>query len=181
MLRAALALVSTVVGLVLLLGYKTAPGHSGGRPAALAPPTHGSGGSATPAHKSPRTPHSATHHTTPPAHKTTPPTQTHASSAPPTHAPAPARQTLTGSTAQTPYGPVQVQATMQNGRLVDVTALQTPSAAQQSQAIASYAVPVLRKEALAAGNAHINVVSGATYTSDGYAQSLQSALDQAGG
>jgi uncharacterized protein with FMN-binding domain len=89
--------------------------------------------------------------------------------------------TVTGSTVQTDYGPVQVQVTLAGGRITGVTALQTPSDNPRDQEIASYAVPQLTREAIAAQSAHIDAVSGASYTSQGYIQSLQSALDRAGG
>ena len=80
----------------------------------------------------------------------------------------------------TRYGPVQVEITVANGQLTDVTALQLPSDDRRSASISSRAEPMLRSEALAAQSASIDGVSGATYTSDGYAQSLQAALDAAG-
>jgi uncharacterized protein with FMN-binding domain len=86
---------------------------------------------------------------------------------------------FTGGTAQTRWGPVQVKVTITGGHLVDVVALQTPASHQRSVFINDQAVPMLRSEALQAQSANINTISGATYTSDGYAQSLQSALDQA--
>ncbi|WP_269854974.1 FMN-binding protein [Streptomyces sp. RPT161] len=89
--------------------------------------------------------------------------------------------TVTGDTEQTDYGPVQVQVTLANGRITGVTALQTPSDNPRDQEIASYAIPQLTREAIAAQSAHIDAVSGASYTSAGYIQSLQSALDRAGG
>jgi uncharacterized protein with FMN-binding domain len=58
--------------------------------------------------------------------------------------------------------------------------VQTPSVASRSQEIADYAVPTLTREALGAQSAHIQAVSGASYTSEGYMLSLQSALDKAG-
>jgi uncharacterized protein with FMN-binding domain len=66
-----------------------------------------------------------------------------------------------------------------NGKLADVTAVRTPDGNPRDRAIARYAVPQLRQEALAAQSAHIDSVSGASYTSDGYRRSLQSALDSA--
>jgi uncharacterized protein with FMN-binding domain len=76
------------------------------------------------------------------------------------------------------YGIVQVRVTLQQGRIADVTILQEPSGGR-SGSIASYAVPELRREVLAAQSASIDTVSGASYTSDGYARSVQSALDSA--
>jgi uncharacterized protein with FMN-binding domain len=89
-------------------------------------------------------------------------------------------KTVTGETAQTRWGPVQVKITVKNGKITDVTAVQSPSDNPRDQEINSYALPQLKSEALAAQSASIDTVSGATYTSDGYRQSLQSALDSAG-
>ncbi|MGW3107321.1 FMN-binding protein, partial [Streptomyces sp. NPDC001100] len=89
-------------------------------------------------------------------------------------------KTVTGDTVQTRWGPVQVKITVKNGKITDVTAVQYPSDNPRDQEINSYALPQLKSEALAAQSASIDTVSGATYTSDGYRQSLQSALDSAG-
>lgn len=88
--------------------------------------------------------------------------------------------TFTGTTAQTRYGPVQVQITVAGGKITEVTALQLTNQDGRSVAISQQAAPVLRQEALQAQSAKIQAVSGATYTSDGYVTSLQSAIDQAG-
>ncbi|MEW2270631.1 FMN-binding protein [Streptomyces griseofuscus] len=90
-------------------------------------------------------------------------------------------KTVTGETAQTRWGPVQVRVTVKGGRLTEVTAIQYPTENPRDQEINSYALPQLRREALAAQSARIDMVSGATYTSTGYQQSLQSALDQVHG
>ncbi len=87
--------------------------------------------------------------------------------------------TVTGDTAQTQWGPVQVQITVAGGKITDITPVQYPNGNGRDQEINSYALPVLAKEALAAQSANIDHVSGATVTSDGYVQSLQSAIDQA--
>jgi uncharacterized protein with FMN-binding domain len=76
---------------------------------------------------------------------------------------------------------VQVRITVSGGRISDITALQLPTDRRRSQQISQYAGPILRSEAIAAQSASIDTVSGATYTSQGYEQSLQSALDQAHG
>ncbi|MFE2069563.1 FMN-binding protein [Streptomyces sp. NPDC059467] len=89
-------------------------------------------------------------------------------------------KTVTGDTVQTRWGPVQVRVTVKNGKITDVTAVQYPQDNPRDQQINSYALPQLRSEALAAQSAKIDTVSGATYTSGGYQQSLQSALDSAG-
>jgi uncharacterized protein with FMN-binding domain len=85
----------------------------------------------------------------------------------------------TGSAVQTPFGTVQVQVTLQNGTITDVRALQLPTGRGHTQQISSYAGPQLRSEVLQAQSAQVDTISGATYTSEGYMQSLQSALDQA--
>jgi uncharacterized protein with FMN-binding domain len=80
---------------------------------------------------------------------------------------------------QTQFGPVQVQVTIANGKITNVTALQLPSDRQRSAYISGIVGPMLQSEALTAQSAQIDLISGATYTSDAYAQSLQAALDQA--
>jgi uncharacterized protein with FMN-binding domain len=87
---------------------------------------------------------------------------------------------IDGPVVSNPYGDVQVRITVDSGRLVDIKALQLPQDRQRSAEISGFAGPELRSEALKAQSANIYVVSGATYTSDGYAQSLQAALDRAG-
>jgi uncharacterized protein with FMN-binding domain len=85
----------------------------------------------------------------------------------------------TGSTVNTKFGPVQVQVTIAGGKITNVSALQTPGGRQKSIDINQQAVPILTSETLAAQSAKIDNVSGATYTSNGYVKSLQSALDLA--
>jgi uncharacterized protein with FMN-binding domain len=75
---------------------------------------------------------------------------------------------------------VQVRITVTGTRISNIETLQTPSDASYSRQVAAYAVPILRQEALAAQGAHIDAVSGATWTSQGYADSLQGAIDRAG-
>lgn len=84
-----------------------------------------------------------------------------------------------GSVVNTRYGPVQVQIQVTNGALTDVAVVQYPDADRKSVRINEQALPTLRSEALTAQSARVDTVSGATYTSDGYAQSLQSAIDAA--
>ena len=87
---------------------------------------------------------------------------------------------VTGDVADTRWGPVEVRITVTNGQLTDVNAVEYPSENPRDQEINSYAIPALNHEALAAGSAQIDMISGATYTSQGYITSLQSALDKAG-
>jgi uncharacterized protein with FMN-binding domain len=75
---------------------------------------------------------------------------------------------------------VQVQITVQGHQLVDVQPLQMPTSHQRSYEISQQAAPILRQEALQAQSAQIDLLSGATFTSESYAESLQSALDRAG-
>lgn len=88
--------------------------------------------------------------------------------------------TVTGDTAQTQWGPVQVALKVANGKVTDVKVPVYPYNNPRDQEINSYALPVLVKETLAAQSADIDMVSGATVTSEGYLTSLQSALDKAG-
>ena len=85
----------------------------------------------------------------------------------------------TGTAVQIPFGTVQVQVTFQNGKITDVQAVQMPSDQRHSAEISSAVAPMLHDEVLQAQSAQVNTISGATYTSMGYLQSLQSALDQA--
>ncbi|MEV8089900.1 FMN-binding protein [Streptomyces nigra] len=89
-------------------------------------------------------------------------------------------RTVTGAVAQTQYGPVQVRVTVSGGKITKAEAVKAPSGGQSTN-ITATAVPKLNQAAVAAGSAEIDAVSGATYTSAGYKESLQSALDQAGG
>jgi uncharacterized protein with FMN-binding domain len=87
-------------------------------------------------------------------------------------------QTVTGSVVQTEYGNVQVQITMADGKITKAAAVQAPKGGTSDQKTA-LAVPKLNQEAVAKQSADIDVVSTATYTSNGYKQSLQSAIDKA--
>ncbi len=87
-------------------------------------------------------------------------------------------QSATGSTVQYGYGQLAVKVSVHGGRIVSVTVPYIQTAEPYSQQLASQTIPTLRSEVLAAQNAHIQGVSGATYTSQAYAQSLQSALDK---
>ncbi|MEV4512101.1 FMN-binding protein [Dactylosporangium sp. NPDC049525] len=84
-----------------------------------------------------------------------------------------------GAVVTNPYGPVQVRVDVRGGRLVDVVAVRLPTAAARGIEIGMRATPVLREQALERQSADLDTVSGATYTSDGYRRSLQSALDAA--
>ena len=159
MRRVALALFSTVTGLVMLLSFKT---HSSTAsvPVAAAPavptstPDDGSSAAGT---------------TTAPSGAT--------STAP---SGASSTKTVTGDAIDTRWGPVQVQIIVTNGTMTAVNAVEYPQNNPRDEQINAYAIPQLNSEALAAKSASIDMVSGATYTSEGYLSSLQSALDKAG-
>jgi uncharacterized protein with FMN-binding domain len=89
-------------------------------------------------------------------------------------------KTYTGSTAPTRYGPIQVAVEVKSGSVTQVSVLQYPSSDPRDQQINSYALPILVDETVQAQSAQVQMVGGATYTSEGYLTSLQSALDQAG-
>jgi uncharacterized protein with FMN-binding domain len=86
---------------------------------------------------------------------------------------------VNGAVARTRWGPVQVQVQIAGRRIVDVRVLQQPNGNRTDAMINSYALPQLRQQVLQAQSASVDGVSGATVTSDGYRQSLQSALDTA--
>jgi hypothetical protein len=88
--------------------------------------------------------------------------------------------TTTGPAVDTRWGPVQVEITTSAGKLTGVDVVEYPNNNPRDQEINSYALPVLVQETLDAQSANIDMVSGATVTSDGYLQSLQAALDEAG-
>jgi uncharacterized protein with FMN-binding domain len=169
--RAIGALLTTVLGLVLLFSFKTpdelpVTGATGGSAAVADPPSAtadpgASSGAATGASPTP-----------------TPATADGGGAGPSTATTTYTDGTATGSVIPTRYGDVQVQITVSNGVITDVTALQLPDRDGRSRQIASAAEPILREEALTAQSASIDLLSGATYTSEAYAESLQSALDQ---
>jgi uncharacterized protein with FMN-binding domain len=159
MRRVALTLIGTVTGLVMLLSFKThSLGTTASTPAVAGPGAAlGHDGASTGTSTAPAAPSTA-------------------SSA----ARGAATKTVTGDESDTRYGPVQVQVTVTNGAVTAVNATEYPENDPRDEQINSYAIPQLNSEALAAKSAHIDMVSGATYTSDGYISSLQSALDKAG-
>jgi uncharacterized protein with FMN-binding domain len=162
--RGGLAIAFTAIALILLVNFKTpyAPtlsrtglGAAGG--ATDPPAIAGVGPSARP----PATPHSPS-----------------GSQAPST---ASANGTITGPVIDTRYGPVQLEATVSNGKFVDVRVLQLPTDRALSARISLFVAPILRSEALQVQSAQIDYISGATYTSEGYAESLQAILDKSRG
>lgn len=167
MIKVATALVSTFVGLVLLLSFKS---HSAGapKPALALGPDSGSGSGSV----------SATSTSAPPTTDSGSPAPRTSATRSKAATPTAASGVFTGSPIDTRYGTMQVAAVVRSGKLVDIRVLQETDGGR-SHEIDAASIPLLKSEALSAQSARINVVSGATYTSEGYAQSLQSALDQA--
>ena len=160
MRRVILAIAGTVAGLVALLSFKS---HLPSVPSAVAATT-GTGGSSSSSSSS----SSAT---------TVPGEFPQGSLA----GKIPATETaVNGHVANTAYGPVQIQLIMRNSKIVKVAVLMQPANTIRDIQIGEFAFPKLISETLAAQTAKIDAVSGASYTSAGYIQSLQSALDNRG-
>jgi uncharacterized protein with FMN-binding domain len=161
--RVILAICATAAALVLLLSFKThTQSGIGSTPAAaLGTPAPGTGDAAATTAPSPSA--SAAK-----AKSSASAASTGSSTA----------KTVTGEAWPTIYGPVQVKVTVENGKVTAVTATEYPQDTPRDYQINSYAIPQLNSEVLAAGNANIDSVSGATYTSQGYIGSLQNALDK---
>lgn len=87
--------------------------------------------------------------------------------------------TYTGTSADTPYGAVQIAVVVNGGKIADINFLQMPSDLGHSQEITYASEPLLKQTTLQAQSSHIDFVSGATSTSYGYEESLQAALNQA--
>ena len=154
MRRVILAVAGTITGLVLLLGFKTASATSRVPvPAAIAPGTSGSSSSSSSSSAAP-------------------------SAASPSTSSSTAAKTVTGTSVDTRWGPVQVKITAVNGKITSAQAVDYPQNNSRDQEINSVAIPQLQQETINASSANIDMVSGATYTSQGYIQSLQSALDK---
>lgn len=200
MRRISFALMSTLAALVLLLSYRTSSG-AGGTAATAVSSAHVVGsataatatGAAGPQPRrvgaSPTTTSAAPRTTS--ARPSAPRSRSAASSTssstvpsttghPPTSTVAPAAVTVQGATEMTQYGAVQVQVTIAGHRITDVTALAYPDGSGRDQEINAVAVPALRNQVLRAQSTRVDGVSGATYTTQGFLASVQSALDAAG-
>ncbi|HEY3878992.1 MAG TPA: FMN-binding protein [Trebonia sp.] len=173
MRRVILAICATAVALVLLLSFKShtqsaAPGSSPA--AALGSPTPG-GADTTPSAGSTGSAGTAS----PDSSAGSP------GSASGGTAQSGAAKTVTGAAWPTVYGPVQVKITVSGGKITAAAATEYPTDTPRDAQINAFAIPQLNAEAVAAGSAQIDAVSGATYTSQGYLGSLQNALDKANG
>jgi uncharacterized protein with FMN-binding domain len=161
--RLLLALAGTAAGLVALLGFKThsstasSPTASNGAASSQSPAAPASGAAGAPSR-------TARGGTSKPAPATVPATE----------------RTVAGAVESTPYGPMQVQVTLQGTRITGVSVPQRTDDGTLSDQIDANAIPQLNRETLAAQSGHIDAVSGASYTSAGYISSLQNALDRAG-
>ena len=152
MRRVILAVTGTIAGLVALLSFKS---HA---PSLSAAATSGTGAGSSSSSSSSSVPGEF-------------PTGSQAASLP-------AGETaLTGQVADTVYGPVQVQLILRNTKIIKVAVLQQPTNTIHDIQIGEFAFPELISETLKAQSAKIDTVSGASYTSQGYIQSLQSAQD----
>jgi uncharacterized protein with FMN-binding domain len=166
MKRVILSVTGTVVGVVALLSYKThgpVAAASGGLPSAGLPGTSSAPSASSSTAGAPPDP-STTKRSSRSASKNT----------------AAASAAYTGVAEQTRYGIVQVKVTVQGKKITNVQFVQLTAFDGRSQQINAAAAPILLQETLQAQSAQINSVSGASYTSQGYEQSLQSALDRAG-
>ncbi len=85
----------------------------------------------------------------------------------------------TGQAVDVHFGIVQVKATISGGKISDISFLSMPSEANRSYRLSAIAEPILKSETISAQSANVDIVSGATSTSEGYVQSLQTALSQA--
>jgi len=152
-------------------GLKTLGGKAT-TPAPVAPAQTSTAVPATPAQQVPTTPTKKKTVTTP-----TVPQQTAAPSVPQSTG---ASGTFTGNAAQTAYGPVQVQVTVSNGKITHVSVPVYPNNSGQDRYINSQAIPLLIQEVMQAQSANIQGVGGASYTSQGFYDSLITALKKAG-
>jgi uncharacterized protein with FMN-binding domain len=154
MKRATIAVLATAAGIAWILGYKVTP-HTAGLAAA---------GTAQPS---------------PPTDQVSPGTGSASPSPTPTPSAGGVNGSFTGSDVPNRFGDVQIKIVISGGHIKDVQALQLPTDRAQSAYISQVAGPILRSEVIQAQSARIDIVSGATYTSESYAQSVESALQQA--
>ena len=152
MKRAAIVTGAAFVGVAWIAGYKIAPHGSG---VAAVPPTAPPSASSSPA---------------------TPGTVTITPSPSPSHG---LSGTFLGADVPNRFGDVQVRVVISNGHISDILPVQMPYDRERSAYISQVAGPMLRTEVLQAQSAQIDIISGATYTSESYAQSVESALQQA--
>jgi uncharacterized protein with FMN-binding domain len=158
MRRIVLWILSTLTVVVLLFGYHTSTSGPAATNSVAAPPFESSSSDSPSSSSSPSNP---------------------SSSSTPGSA-ASGKKTFTGPSTDTRWGPVQVAITVSGGTITQVAVPVYPSGNSRDDEINSYALPILTKATLDSQSGNIDMVSGATVTSQGYLQSLQGALDQAG-
>ena len=112
----------------------------------------------------------------PPPPSTTPTTSSGTTTTGPSTPPTVQLASAVGANEQYGYGVLSVKVTLRAHRIVDVTVANLQTAEQYSQSIAQQVIPVLRQEVLAAQGVRVNAISGATYTTEAYLYSVQSAL-----
>jgi len=181
MKRIAYAMLATVSGLVLLFSYRTSTGAEIPTANAAAPAAStGTSGSGT-GSGSGSTPNDSTSGsgTGSGSGSTTGTDGTGSTTGSGTTSSGLKDGTFTGDAVSTRYGPVQVQVTVSGGSIASVDVVEYPNENPRDRQINQQAVPMLVTETTSAQSGQIDMISGATYTSLGYQQSLQSALDQA--
>jgi hypothetical protein len=164
MRRAILAITGTIAGLVALLSFKShlpsipaaAASGTGNAPAPAAPPAGSSSSSSSGQGQGQQFGFPTGALTSLPA----------------------GERAVTGKVANTAYGPVQIQLAVKGGKIIKISVLQQPTNTVNDIQIGRMAFPRLISETLTAQSAKIDAVSGASYTSQGYIQSLQSAVDR---
>lgn len=154
MKRVLAALAGTLVGLGWIISYRVTPEHVRSLDASAAAPS-------------------------PDAPQPAPDTSPSAPVAPTPTPPPTVEGSFTGAPEPNFYGTVQVKVSIRGGRITDVQAVQLPSDRARSAYISQVAGPMLRSEVIQAQSARIDIVSGATYTSESYAESVLTALKQA--
>lgn len=174
MKRVLLAITGTIAGLVALLSFKTHPAttSAAGLPSATLPGSVSSEPASASASASDGS--AAVPSASGAASSSAAPSAAPSSSAAATSA------DYTGQAVETRYGTVQVKVSVRSRKITDVSFVQLTSFDGRSEQINAEAGPILLQQTLSAQSAQIDGVSGATYTSQGYEESLQSALDQAG-
>lgn len=167
MRRAVLAVTGLAVGTPLLVALKLGPAGpqatAADQPAAARPAVSGAGSGAK---ADPGGEEGATPAPTKPAKKPA--------------AKGGGKRTVVGSPQDNPYGTVKVQVVLDGKKIVDVQAVSLPQTEPRSISLNERAIPQLRQEVLTKQSATVDTVSGATFTSEGYLNSLQAALDAAG-
>ena len=165
MRRALAAIGLTIIGLWLVLAFKSSP----------LPRVNASANTTAPSNPTATAPPDTSGQ--PPSGG--PPSSDSSTSAAPTTAPNTSGQrTVTGDDVPNQYGDVQVAVVFQGTRIVDVKALQMPFDRPRSQDISNQAAPLLHDEVIQAQSANIDTLGGATFTSESYAQSVQSAVNR---